>query len=222
MGTGIRAEVRIESPSACPIARLSAATGVSSDSITKSTSPVDPHSVTQEFTLDRRLGLESLAVDLDVETGPTEVFSYGERIVYRIVRERDVGCPCECVERYDCPVVDVYTEGGSVDLVFHAPDMERLQSIIGTLRERYPGLDVRRLLRSQRDHGEQRLVIVDRNTLTDRQTEVLETAHRMGYFEHPKDANAGEVAEALEITTSTFTEHLAAAQTKLLDAILDA
>jgi hypothetical protein len=50
---------------------------------------------------------------------------------------------------------------------------------------------------------------------------VLETAHRLGYFERPKGANAGEVADALDISRSTFTEHLAAAQTKLLDAILD-
>jgi predicted DNA binding protein len=43
----------------------------------------------------------------------------------------------------------------------------------------------------------------------------------MGYFEHPKGANAGEVAEALAITTATFSEHLSAAQSKLFDAILD-
>ena len=52
--------------------------------------------------------------------------------------------------------------------------------------------------------------------------EVLETAHEMGYFEYPKRANAGDVAEAVGISRSTFSEHLGAAQTKLLDAILEA
>jgi len=99
--------------------------------------------------------------------------------------------------------------------------MHGLQAVIGELRERYATLDVQRLLQSQQDHDERNLVFVDRSMLTDRQTEVLETAHRMGYFEHPKRANAGEVAAELEITGTTFTEHLAAAQTKLLDAILD-
>ena len=42
----------------------------------------------------------------------------------------------------------------------------------------------------------------------------------MGYFDHPKGANAGDVADALDISRSTFTEHLAAAQTKLLEAVL--
>jgi predicted DNA binding protein len=99
--------------------------------------------------------------------------------------------------------------------------MEGLQAIIGELRDRYETLDVQRLLQSQQERSEQHLVFVDRNALTDRQIEVLETAHRMGYFEHPKRANAGEVADELDITSTTFTEHLAAAQTKLLDAILD-
>ncbi|MDX1745614.1 MAG: helix-turn-helix domain-containing protein, partial [Halobacteriales archaeon] len=85
----------------------------------------------------------------------------------------------------------------------------------------FEGIDVTRLLRSSDKQDDQSLVFVDRAELTARQEEVLETAHRMGYFEHPKDANAGEVADALGITTSTFTEHLAAAQRKLLHSILD-
>jgi predicted DNA binding protein len=49
---------------------------------------------------------------------------------------------------------------------------------------------------------------------------VLRTAHQLGYFEHPKGANAGEVAESLDITTATFIQHLSAAQQKLLDSVL--
>lgn len=64
-------------------------------------------------------------------------------------------------------------------------------------------------------------VIVDRSALTERQRRVLGRAHELDYFEYPKGANAGEVAEDLGIARSTFTEHLAAAQSKLYDAILD-
>ncbi|MFW6000412.1 MAG: helix-turn-helix domain-containing protein, partial [Halorubrum sp.] len=56
--------------------------------------------------------------------------------------------------------------------------------------------------------------------LTDRQCEVLRTAYRMGYFERPRDANASEVADALDISPSTFAEHLATAQRKLLEEAL--
>jgi hypothetical protein len=50
---------------------------------------------------------------------------------------------------------------------------------------------------------------------------VLETAHEMGYFEHPKRANATEVAEALGINGSTFAEHVSTAQSKILESILE-
>lgn len=63
-------------------------------------------------------------------------------------------------------------------------------------------------------------VAVDRGKLTDRQLEVLETAHAMGYYQYPRGANASEVAEALDICPSTLAEHLAAAQTKLLEDVL--
>jgi len=36
-----------------------------------------------------------------------------------------------------------------------------------------------------------------------------------------REATAGEVADALDICTSTFTEHLAAAQRKLLEGLVD-
>ena len=152
---------------------------------------------------------------------PELVFDYGDHATYRFERERDVACPCEVVEAHDCPTVDVAIRDDGVHVTFHVPDMTDLQALVGDLREQFPSLDVKRLLRSTGDAGAHNLVFVDRGRLTDRQLEVLETAHRMGYFQHPKGANAGEVATELGITRSTFSEHLAAAQGKLLDAILE-
>jgi hypothetical protein len=48
------------------------------------------------------------------------------------------------------------------------------------------------------------------------------TAYQMGYFEHPRESNATEVAESLDIRPPTFVEHLAAAQGKLLDDVVSA
>ncbi|WP_226040576.1 helix-turn-helix domain-containing protein [Natrinema sp. DC36] len=217
MASGIRAEVKIDDPPDCVVAQTSAETGGRVHSVSRSTNPAAPERVTEEFMLEA----ESSPDEFDVDADLSPIFSYGSSTVYRFERALGSGCPCECIERHDCPVIDIRTRGASLYLTFHAPDMHGLQAIIGELRERYANLDVQRLLQSQQDHDERNLVFVDRSTLTDRQTEVLETAHRMGYFEHPKRANAGEVAAELGITGTTFTEHLAAAQTKLLDAILD-
>ena len=214
MGSGIRAEIRVSADGTCPVVEGAADVGSPSYSIARSATASEPERVTEEFMIE-----SGTAPTASVEL--TEVFDYGSKTMYRFSRDRGRGCPCEAVEAFDCPIVDLHARDGRLHLVFHVVDMRDLQDVIMTLRERYSEVDVRRLLRSEHDPQESNLIFVDRGRLTDRQREVLETAHRMGYFEHPKDANAGEVAETLDITTATFSEHLAAAQSKLLDAILD-
>jgi PAS domain-containing protein len=58
--------------------------------------------------------------------------------------------------------------------------------------------------------------------LTDRQLAALETAYQAGYFENPRESNAEEVAEALDITSPTLHQHLQAAHRKLLSGVFDA
>jgi hypothetical protein len=215
MGTGIRAEVSIDAPDGCPVAAASGETGQPSYTVSKSVGPSSPETVTEEFMLDVA-DADGNVVDADA------VFTYGDKTVYRFERELGCGCPCERVEQHDCPVVDVNTRRGTLALTFHAPDMERLQNVITSLKNAYPGLNVRRLIQSKAQADDHNLVFVDRSSLTERQREVLETAHEMGYFEHPKAANAGDVADELGVSGSTFAEHLAAAQSKLLSTILDA
>ncbi|MFO7927497.1 MAG: helix-turn-helix domain-containing protein [Halobacteriota archaeon] len=214
MGTGIRAEIRVDPDGTCPIVEASSGLGSPSYTIARSVTGSTAERVNEEFILESG-GDPEASVEL------TEVFDYGAKRMYRFSRERGRGCPCEIVEVFDCPIVDLHSRDDSLYLVFHAADMDTLQETIVSLQDRFSEVDVRRLLRSEHDAPEANLVLLDRSRLTDRQREVLETASSMGYFEHPKGANAGEVADELGITTSTFSEHLSAAQSKLMDAILD-
>lgn len=214
MGTGIRAEIRVDSDGTCPVVEAVSSVDAPSYSIARTiTGSVDDR-VTEEFMLTSGKNPQA-SIDL------TEVFDYGSKAMYRFTRELGRGCPCEAVEQFDCPIIDLHANNDSLYLVFHAADMETLQEVISHLRAEYPTIDVRRLLRSEHDQQDNQLIFLDRSQLTERQREVLEKAHTMGYFDHPKGANAGEVAAALDISTSTFSEHLSAAQSKLLDAILD-
>ncbi|MDZ7849962.1 MAG: helix-turn-helix domain-containing protein [Halodesulfurarchaeum sp.] len=208
---GIRAKIRLSDLKSCPIADVSGS-GVECFNVSKR---VDPETgrVTEEFATDA-------SVDLP-ETDFEPVFSYGQQSVYRFQRNFGHDCACELVEEYDCPIVDIQAEAGDLSIVFHAPSIDELRGAVTALRESYDDVDVQRLVSSRDDDGSEDLVFVDRGVLTDRQREVLEVAHEMGYFKHPKGANAGQVAEELGITTSTFTEHLAAAQSKLLESILE-
>ncbi|MFB6134981.1 MAG: helix-turn-helix domain-containing protein [Halanaeroarchaeum sp.] len=212
MSAGIRAQIRIDNAESCPVANAST-DGVACYNVSKRVEP-DTGRVTEEFATDANGDLEDVA-------GLESVFSYGDKSVYRFERDFGDDCACEMVEQYDAPIVDVQAENGDLSMTFHAQTMDDLRDAVGTLRDSYEGVDVQRLVSSKDEEGADDLVFVDRGELTARQREVLETAYQMGYFEHPKGANAGEVADALGITTSTFTEHLAAAQSKLLKTILD-
>ncbi|MFH5800136.1 helix-turn-helix domain-containing protein [Haladaptatus sp. CMAA 1911] len=52
--------------------------------------------------------------------------------------------------------------------------------------------------------------------LTKRQLEVLQLARKRGYYEHPKETSARELANELNISTSTLHEHLHKVEAKLL------
>jgi hypothetical protein len=209
---GIRAKLRIGDLHSCPIARVSSE-GVECYNVSKRVEP-ESGRVTEEFATDAN-------GDLEGQDGLEPVFTYGEKSVYRFQREFADDCACETIEQFDCPIVDVQASDGDLSMVFHAPSMDKLRDAVTALREKYDNVDVQRLVSSKGEDGSDDLVFVDRGELTQRQREVLEIAFEMGYFDHPKGANAGEVAEELGITTSTFTEHLAAAQSKLLSAILE-
>lgn len=57
--------------------------------------------------------------------------------------------------------------------------------------------------------------------LTGRQREVLRTAFDAGYYEWPRECSGKEVAKELGISSSTFSEHIHAAERKLLTALFD-
>lgn len=218
MDPGIRAEVRIDHPADCQIARVIGRSGGTGHSVRRSVDPTAPEEMTEEFVVDDDAEVDEEELRDREELG--QIFSYGSERVYRFRRPLDRGCACECIEQFDCPVTDVYAREGSLFLTFHVRELDRLREVIATLREQYANVDVRRLLHGRSEDAAENLVLVDQNELTERQREVLETAHEMGYFNHPKDSNASEVAATLDITTATFTEHMAVAQRKLLDAIV--
>jgi predicted DNA binding protein len=57
--------------------------------------------------------------------------------------------------------------------------------------------------------------------LTDRQREVLRVAFESGYYEWPRECTGAEVAEELGISSATFSEHVHAAEHKLMTLLFD-
>ena len=210
MDCGVHGEIEVSDPFACRLSRLSGKADVRS--ITRS-APMGGDTVSIEFSADETVD------DSDIQ----EVFHHGNQTVYRFECEAasGPGCACEFIESYGCPVRHIDAENANVVLSFFAPDLKTLREIIVELKAEFDGVALRRLTQSDGPESGCSPVYVDRDALTSRQQEVLVTAHEMGYFEHPRTANATQVAEELGINRSTFAEHLSAAQSKLLDAILD-
>lgn len=206
---GLEAAVSIEATGSCPVADASAKSGERIESVTKTS--VGDRAV-EEF---------ELSVDSPAPVGTTEVFSDDRYSVYRFERDRSEPCFCERIEEFGCPIVDIRSADGELRVVFRPTDIETLQEIVAALRESFGDIRLEHLVQSG-DFDDRDTVVVDRGTLTDRQREVLETAYEMGYFEHPKGANAQEVAATLDINSATLRGHLSAAQSKLLESLLEA
>ncbi|MFC7138347.1 helix-turn-helix domain-containing protein [Halosimplex aquaticum] len=211
MPAGIRVTVTFPTPPGCPVAEFSEAADATVDSVTTTVASADSANTLSEFLVDAE------AVPDDCERTP--VFAYADRRVYRV--DHDADCPCVCLGEYDTPVHRYFADGETLELVFHARDFELLQTVVGELRERFPDVDIQRLVRAPTGGASQDTVFVDRGKLTDRQLEVLRTAYEMGYFEQPRGANATEIADELGVSPSTVTEHLLAAQSKLLQDVLE-
>lgn len=217
--SGIRAEIKIHSPSACPVAAVSSAAGGSGTSITRVQG--NGETVTEEFVLDTDVPSD-VETECDGAGNIREIFSYGSKHALRFERPEDKPCPCDEVQQFGCPLLDMYVRNEALVLIFHVPNIEQLQEILSALQENWSDVSVHRLIKSGQERAAADLVQVDRGRLTERQQEVIETAHEMGYFDHPKGANASEIAELLDITHATFSEHLAAAQRKLLASVMEA
>lgn len=205
--SGIRAELAIDDLEDCPVSRASAGTD----------GPV--REVRWSASTGRAVEQFELAGEL--ENGEfDEVFAYGDRTVYEFERDSDVPCFCETVEAALGPVTDVVARDGTLHVTVHAGDVDGLRDLVVDLSERFGDVRLEYLVQTGAGGGSE-VIPVDLDRLTDRQREVLLTAHEMGYFEYPRESNATAVAAALGIEPSTFSEHLAVAQGKLFGELLD-
>ncbi len=203
---GVRVELTIDPADPCPVAELTAETETGAERVTWGAGESD---VVEQFALSGPV--EALPDPVD------PVFEYDEEAIYEFERT-EADCPCQFIEEHGHPISDVRVDDGRLTVTLHLVDGADFSTLLSDLREAFEDVSIRTISRETvaRSDGPE-LVPIDRGRLTDRQREVLQTAHSMGYFEYPRQANATEVAERLDICPSTFAEHLAAAQSKVLD-----
>ena len=215
MPDGVRVGLAIHGAAGCPVAALSARRD---GSVTDVAWTRSDGAITEEFRVRDPEAVEGT----DLLPEAASVVDLGDERVYRYrTGGAETGnCACAIVESLGVPIANARAEDGALLLTLHLPDLDRLREAVAALDDAADRVAVRYLIEGAVDEPTTDRTVVDRGRLTTRQREVLATAHRMGYFERPRDANASEVAAALDISPSTFAEHLAAAQRKLLEETL--
>ena len=203
---GVRAELVFPDTEECPIAEASAAVEKTVREVTWA--PTGEGTVVEQFKS------ESELEEFD------HVFDYGSQQVYEFERDAANDCICERIEAVIGPITESYARDGNLYVTLHVSDVDGLREIMQNLRDQFGAVGIEYLVQGRDEKDEGELVPVDVRQLTERQREVLETAHGMGYFDYPREANASDVAAELGIESSTFTEHLNAAQSKLLGELL--
>lgn len=207
-------EFAVGSPGSCPVAKSSDRSGESISGVSRASLSGDGP-ITEEFRLPADATVPGTG---DNAEDPQAVATTGSETIYRFERDQTKSCVCEMIERITGPASDIRAEDGTLLVTVHVESLDSVQAVVERLRESFDGVSVRRLTNLEESDGERSSLPA--GDLTDRQREVVSTAYEMGYFEYPKRANAGDVSETLDISRSTFAEHLAAATGKLFDVVL--
>lgn len=97
-----------------------------------------------------------------------------------------------------------------------------VRAVVEGVRRNHPGATL--TAQRERERGVQtehefRAALKER--LTPRQREAIETAYLGGFFEWPRQSTGEEIASVMDITQSTFLQHLRAGERKLLSELLD-
>ncbi|WP_410765886.1 PAS domain S-box protein [Haloferax sp. DFSO60] len=115
-------------------------------------------------------------------------------------------------------VVESRIVDGTIHLRFHLPPGTDVRAITDVVQTAYPGtkMTARRQVNRLEPDVEDTLT----NELTDRQRASLEASFHAGFFEWPRASSGEDIAELLDISPSTFHQHLRTAERKVFDSLL--
>jgi PAS domain S-box-containing protein len=193
---------------------------------------------------DRSCEFELTGFVPDEESGPVAYFTVtdGDGVaealdaasggVVSVVRDDDTECLIEwqvtdgallgTLVDHGVDVREVRADGGESRYRFDIASESGVRSLVDHLDGAFDDVDVVSKQRRTRGAEDEPALTADSlASLTDRQREVLETAYRAGYFNWPRDSNAEEVAETLDIASATLHSHLRKAEDSLLTDLFE-
>ncbi|RKD98195.1 bacterio-opsin activator domain-containing protein [Halopiger aswanensis] len=107
-----------------------------------------------------------------------------------------------------------------LDLALELPNGQAARSAYDLLEERYDRVELRSYHETDQPTRTPRdLQSTIETKLTDRQQTALRKAYYADYFDWPRGVSGEELAESMDVSRSTFHQHLRAAQRKLLEEL---
>ncbi|WP_424018974.1 PAS domain S-box protein [Halorientalis pallida] len=116
---------------------------------------------------------------------------------------------------------DLTVEGGEMDLIVDVSHDIHVRELVDAVRASYPTTELiarRDVTRELRSEEQLRSDVL--SDLTERQREVLATAHLSGYFERPRESTGQDIADALGVSQPAVNRHLRVAQRTVFDWLL--
>ncbi|MFB6127907.1 MAG: PAS domain-containing protein [Halolamina sp.] len=111
---------------------------------------------------------------------------------------------------------------GSAVVTLRIPQEAPARTYLDMFRQGFDGVEL--LSRQEVDRpvrSREEMETALESELTDRQAEVLRTAHAAGFFEQPRESTGEEVADLLDVSQPTVNTHIRTAQRKLFDLLFD-
>ena len=150
----------------------------------------------------------------------------------RVIETREDGCSVStrveggsvvrALTEHGATVRDAAAENGEVRVVADLPEGADVRPVASGLRAAFPDARLaskESVTRTPRTESSLREGVEDR--FTDRQWAALSAAYHGGYFDWPRGSTAEEVADAMDVSSPTFHNHLRKAQRVLLDGLFE-
>ena len=168
-------------------------------------------------------------VGTDVDSVESALAALAAVDAHRLVRETADSClfavtvadpSPELLAEAGVNLRSLVAEDGEVRLLIEAPEDTDINALQSTLADTYGRAELVSKQHGRRERLAEGYSELLGEELTDRQLTVIERADKLGYFAWPREATAEEVADALDISSATFHQHLRAAENKLISAFL--
>lgn len=152
----------------------------------------------------------------DVDGRLTDVRTYTTSVDDRCV------CPSFC--EGGCVPEVLAVENGSLRVGAYADSRETLRSVMDRVREQAERVQLERLTSPKRDgstgRSGWRREALENVSLTAKQREAVVAAVEMGYYDNPRSATLGDLADRLGVTRSALSQRLNAVETKLVTSLV--